>query len=333
MLVEEPEKADHVRLMYEMYADPRTSLGEISRSLAEKDILPYGKPMTRSMVSQMLLNPVYVRADLDVYEFYKGQGAIVANDAADFSGINGCYFFKQKDIGYHNRFGFEGHELILAPHEGIIPSDLFLRVRRKMLANPKFQSAKKAKATWLAGKVRCGHCGKLFSCVRSAKQPYHYFRCPTRSNSKSCPGSRRLRSEDLEQFMYEQMVEKLREFKSLTRQGKKQDPKLSALKVEQAQIQSEIEKLIDSLTGANEVLIAYANEKIVDLDAKRIDVTKRISELAVQQTSPDEIARISDYLDRWDGLGFDDKRVVLDGLVASISATGKGENVEIEWKI
>jgi DNA invertase Pin-like site-specific DNA recombinase len=331
MLTEQKEKADHIRLMYEMYAEPRVSLGEIARCFAEKGILPYGTPLNRASVSQILKSPVYVRADIDIYEFYKGQGALVANDAADFTGINGCYYFKQKDSGYHNRYGFEGYELILAPHEGIISSNLWLKVRKKLLANPQFQSAKKAKATWLAGKVRCGHCGKLFSCVKGST-PYYYFRCPTRTNSKSCPGPKKLRAEDLEQFMYGQMVEKLQEFRTLTRKGHKADPKLTALKIDQAQVQCEIEKLIDSLTGASEILISYANEKIMELDAKRHRVTKLISEITVQQTSPEEMEKISGYLNNWENLGFDDKRVVLDGLVTSIRATGKGEAVEIEWK-
>jgi len=129
------------------------------------------------------------------------------------------------------------------------------------------------------------------------------------------------------------MVEKLREFQTLTRKGRKTDPKLAALKVEQAQVQAEIEKLIDSLTGASEILISYANEKIAMLDAKRQDVTKRISDMTVQQTSPEEIAKISGYLSNWDNIGFDDKRVVLNGLITSVRTTGKGGDVEIEWKI
>ena len=331
MLIEEPEKAEHIRLMYEMYAEPRTSLGDIARHFAENEIKPCGTALNRASVSQILKSPVYVKADFDIYEFYKGQGALVANDAADFTGINGCYYFKQKDSGYHNRYGFEGYELVLAPHEGLISSELWLKVRKKLLANPQFQSAKKANSTWLAGKVRCGYCGKLFNCVKGTT-PYYYFRCPTRTNNKSCPGPKKLRAIDLEPFIYEQMAEKLREFQSLTRKGQKADPKLAALKVEQAQVQAEIEKLIDSLTGASEVLISYANDKIAALDAKRQDVAKRISEAAVQQTSPEEISKISDYLNNWDNIGFDDKRVVLDGLITSIRATGRGEDVEIEWK-
>ena len=40
---------------------------------------------------------------------------------------------------------------------------------------------------------------------------------------------------------------------------------------------------------------------------------------------------ISNYLDDWDNVSFEDKQQVLDYLITRIRATS--ENVEIEWKI
>ena len=56
-------------------------------------------PMGRAMLNicivfaQLLRNPVYAQADLELYEFFKSQGAAVVNDAADFAGTNGCYLY------------------------------------------------------------------------------------------------------------------------------------------------------------------------------------------------------------------------------------------------
>lgn len=49
--------------------------------------------------------------------------------------------------------------LVLAPHEGIVPSDIWLTCRKKLMNNMKIQSARKANHTWLAGKIKCGNCG------------------------------------------------------------------------------------------------------------------------------------------------------------------------------
>ena len=70
-LVVNPEEAANIRLMFEMYAQPTTSYGDITRYFAEQGILFHGKELIRPTLAQMLRNPVYVQADLDVYEFSK----------------------------------------------------------------------------------------------------------------------------------------------------------------------------------------------------------------------------------------------------------------------
>ena len=50
--------------------------------------------MFRTFLSQLLRNPVYAQADLELYEFFKSQGAAIVNDASDFAGTNGCYFIE-----------------------------------------------------------------------------------------------------------------------------------------------------------------------------------------------------------------------------------------------
>lgn len=49
--------------------------------------------------------------------------------------------------------------LVLAPHEGIVPSDIWLTCRKKLMNNMKIQSARKATHTWLAGKSSAGTAG------------------------------------------------------------------------------------------------------------------------------------------------------------------------------
>jgi hypothetical protein len=87
MLKADPEAAERVKLMFEMYAEPQTSLGDIARYFNEMS----GMDFARVSLSHILRNPVYAQADLDIYEFFKSQGTAVVNDAADFAGMNGCY--------------------------------------------------------------------------------------------------------------------------------------------------------------------------------------------------------------------------------------------------
>ena len=75
--------------MFEMYSEPETSFGDITRYFEKQGIKVYEKSLVRSFLSQLLRNPVYAQADLGLYEFFKSQGAAIVNDASDFAGTNG----------------------------------------------------------------------------------------------------------------------------------------------------------------------------------------------------------------------------------------------------
>ena len=122
------------------------------------------------------------------------------------------------------------------------------------------------------------------------------------------------------------------EFQTLTGgTSMKANPKLTALKVELAQVDNEIEKLLDTLSGANSTLLSYANGKIEELDTRRQTLLNAIADMSAETSSPEQMKRISNYLNKWDDTSFDDRRLVVDGLVSVIRATR--ETIQIEWKI
>ncbi len=63
MMIPDPDTANIARLMFEMYAEPSTSFGDIARYFAENNILIYGKELKRGFISQRLRNPIYAQAD------------------------------------------------------------------------------------------------------------------------------------------------------------------------------------------------------------------------------------------------------------------------------
>ena len=129
----------------------------------------------------------------------------------------------------------------------------------------------------------------------------------------------------------EGMVKKLSEFQTLTAKRETVNPKLTALNMELARVEEEIEKLLNTLTGANAVLLSYANSKIEELDTHRQALTKEIAALSAEIMSPEQIERLSVYLNQWEEIDFEDRRQVADGLISQIRATD--EHVSIEWKI
>ena len=88
---------------------------------------------------------------------------------------------------------------------------------------------------------------------------------------------------------------------------------------------------MDTLTGANAVLMSYANKKIEALDSERQALAKAIADLSADVVAPEKMLQISSYLDNWDNVDFDDRRQVADAMITVIRATS--ENFAIEWKI
>ena len=112
-LVEEPQEAAIVREIFQMYERPDTSYGDITRYYAEKGVQFYGKELIRPMLAQLLRNPVYVRADMDVYRFFKSHGTNVVSSSEQFDGIHGCYLYQGRDSVTDKQQNLKGHMLVV----------------------------------------------------------------------------------------------------------------------------------------------------------------------------------------------------------------------------
>ena len=321
-LVENAEM-DFAELMFQMYAEPGNSYGDITRYFVKHSIKVYDKALQRAFISKLLRNPVYVQADMDIYEYFKAQGVKIESPPEMFTGDNSCYLYQ----------GREGEEpiLVIAPHQGRIPSQLWLTVQRKLSQNTSFQNGRKCHNTWLAGKIKCGRCGYALASL-NARNGVTYLRCKQRADNKSCEGAGTLTAQNMEAFVYGEMVKKMRKFHTL-KGGKEQsyNPKLTAARVALAKTESEIEKLLDTLSGANPLLLQYANTRIEELDAERQKQLRLVADLTANSVSASQIDSITGYLDDWESVSFDDKRKVVDILISQIDATS--ESVTIHWKI
>ena len=329
-LVADPEAADKIRLMYEIYSQPQASFGDVTRHFAEQGILINGISLFKSNLSKILKNPVYVQADMDVYDFFKVNGTEIEGDASHFTGVTGCCIFRKEGCT-DSRDMLQDKVLIPSPHEGIVPSALWLKVRKKLMANPKYQPGRKPVQTWLAGKVKCGRCGYALMSINNGVK-VRYLRCTKRIDTKACEGCGTLRTSEVERLIHEAMVEKLRDFESLTAHNAAPiNPKLTAAKVELAQVDAEIEQLVESLMGANAALLSFANRKAEELESRRQSLMVQIADLSATELPAAKLTEITHYLEDWDNTDFDDKRQVADSVISVIQATS--ENVEIEWKI
>ena len=260
---------------------------------------------------------------MDIYEHFKAQDAKIESFPELFMGDYSCYLYQ----------GQEGEEniLVIAPHKGRMPSAFWLNVQHKLSQNTTFQNGRKCHNTCLAGEIKCGCYGHALVSLNAANG-VTYMRCKQSIENKSCPGPGTLTRQELETSVYDKIVKKIWEFQTLM-DGKAAgyNPKLTAAHTKHAKIETEIEKLIDMLDGANSLLLQYVNSRIEELDAEWQKQLKLVANLTDNSVSNSQLDSISGYLKNWDEVNCYDKWCVVDMLISRIEATST--ELVIHWKI
>lgn len=204
---EEPKEAQLLRSMYDIYLTPTASLGDVVNELQHAGIRHPRKEdgqWIRSNIGRMLRNPIYVKADMEIYRYFQKKGVVITSPPEEFTGIHGCYLFSERLVGESVR-----KYLVIAPHEGIIDAKTWLRCVQKSKTNR--ASVKGGSSSWLVGKLKCAKCGGalvISKTVRKNQNTYRYIICPrSRGAGKNCEGVQSLRAEDVEKLVAEKIIE------------------------------------------------------------------------------------------------------------------------------
>lgn len=333
MYEEVPEESEQLKLIYSLYSKPSYSLGDILRYLNNHNIRNLRSGIwTTARLSDMLKNPIYVEADIDVYNFFKNQGAKIYNPASDFTGYNACYLYKGENSNTRKQCDLKGKEVVLAPHKGFISSRIWLACRIKCLNNRQSTKTCKPKNSWLVGKVKCGNCGYALV-IRKAKTKWgRYFICSNVSNMGTCKGTGcTIYADILEEYILKAIREKLSEFEKLS--SVNDDNNVTEIyqnKIHLAQIEEEINSLLSKVGSANSILMDYINDRISNLDSERKTLQEKILMLTYAKKDTN-IDQITNHAKEWDNISFEDKQLVVDTLIKVIHISNK--KIEITWKI
>ena len=323
-----PEEAKAVRLIYERYSRPDTSYGDVIKELDRLGIKKRGKAWARPRIREILLNPIYVRADLDVYRFFIANGAEVEASPSEFSGENGCYSYRSRPSDKKSTASLEDIRIVPAPHKGIVEPGLWLKCREKCMARKQVIPTQKAKNSWLTGKIKCGECGYALT-ARNYSHDRRYLLCSHRLDTGACCGAGTLYTAETEQLVYGEMRKKLAQFTGLTRPAPVgQDIRRTTLELELAWADKEISALLEKVANSDEALFRYINERISVLDRRRTEIKEQLRELSRKSPTADRpVIRPTE----WEELSFEDKRQVTDALIRVIYASGK--KLIIQWRV
>jgi len=195
-------EAEILKKIYLIYQSPSASLADVVLGLRAQGIANPRRPdgqWVRPHIARMIKNPIYVKADKRIYDYFGQLGAVADNPREDYIGCNGCYIYN---------IGHEKH-LVLAPHEGIIPADIWLRCQKHRSTGQASHRNRPA-SSWLTGKLICHKCGRAVAMRHTTGKNgriYRYFLCASsRGKDRLCDGFRALSAQKTEDAVSQALI-------------------------------------------------------------------------------------------------------------------------------
>lgn len=327
----EHKSIEVIKEMFELYANTEMSLGKISDYFNEKNITSAtGKRWDSGKISRILKSPLYVKADVNIYYYYKGKGCNITNSVEEFTGENACFIIGKREANERRYTNVENHTLSLALHNGIINSDVFLKCQRKLDSNKQICRSGSGKHTWLTGLLKCGYCSYALSVVTNSIDR-KYLNCRGKTNLKVCNGhSKPLKLEDIEKIVSIYINERIKNIKNKDIEISKNDSaELNKLYIEIAKIDSEIEKLVEKILLANDVVMNYINEKIATLDKKKNKLYSEVAKIDSKSKDNIGVQGVLKDVEDFNLLDFDSKKFFAKTLINKIFITD--DEIKIDW--
>lgn len=324
-------ESEIIRQMYELYGASLKTLGEVARTLNDYGYLSHtGKEWTSSKVGLTLRNPIYVRSDVAVYEYYKKKGCKISNEPDLFVGMNGCYLYGKRKRSERKYSTFDEHVLSLAPSEGLVDSDIFLKCQKRLDGNKQLDNSSWGSITWLTGLVKCAKCGYAAIPKSSNKGRYYYLYCSGRAMHYCDVTTNLGNAKDVEAAVEERIFHIVRKYSSVYVESKKTVSfEANRLKAQIQTCRNQIEKLIDLLFTDDSITGKYLNERLEVLDRQKSELEARLKEIESGEDGMTEKQMIS-FLEEWPKLDVRHKNELARMFIDHIAVSR--EEITIYWK-
>ena len=305
-----PSEMEQLQYIFEVYAQENISLRRLQNILLAEGKRPLdGSEWTTSKLSTLLKNPIYVRADSDIYDYFERHGVQMITDM----------------------------KLVLLTHPGVVNSDIWLKCQRKLEKNRQIGNSISNRTSWLAGKLICEKCGHTMTTIKGkinqSGEVRRYFNCTGKSHKKSCTGTKvSIYAEDLENMVYDCIASKLSELKETKRRttsgsaSEANDLKLKIKEVERAERQ-----LVDSMLsgGFNDDLLKLANQKASQLKREKATLYERIEGMKDRDSETDVVVNLAKS---WKTANYAKKKEVAMIMIHQITISENGDT-QVVWNI
>ena len=330
------DEIEHVKYIYTLYAVENVTLGRLLKNLVENNIEPLsGGKWTTAKLSTIIKNPIYVKADNRIYNFFQKRNTHIISPPESFDGIHGIQLYGRTK---HDPVSNDWSDIkaVVMSHEGIVGSDIWIKCQQKIARNKQVRNSVSNKTSWLGGKLVCAKCGRTMTTIKGKLNDgeiRRYFNCTGKSHFKACTGPRStIYAESIENAVYDEIAKKLAALKkTVTQKEKSLNPMLNDLKNKLKAIELEENRIADTITKSevNSDLLTILSNKASKLKANRAELLERIEELQSKELDTKSVINLSK---KWKTASFEEKRGVCNILIDKIIIDEDG-NAEMIWNI
>ncbi len=315
-LVEDSEKSEVVKMLFENYAQEGVSLRSLAKKLMEAGIHgPRRESWDNVTLSRILHSPVYVKADEDVYWYYMAMGLNIQNEIEDFDGLHACNVIGQRNRSKNKYNSLENQKMAMSNHLGIIDSKLWLKVQDKLSNNKQISIRNAGKYSWLTGLMKCSKCGYAVKVNYSKLEQKLYLICSGKSNLKVCDAHLKVDLRELENAVEQELIRVIRECNF--EEESYIDVESTSLMLE---IEQKIERLVSALAESSSVSATYISKEIERLHKERERLAVSESRKGTRMTNIE-----------FSKMAFEEKKFVAAQFIDRVLLSES--SVEIIWKI
>ncbi len=328
------EQAESVKIAYEMYKEPSTSLKDIIEYFRENNVntLSYRKcsdeyldKMDRSHLSRILESPLYVRANKEVYAFFRSKGYEILDDIEDYDGVHGVFIHRSDGISV--KIGY---------HEGLVDAETWLAVQDKKAHNLRIPKNSKVQNSWLVGLLKCPYCGHglqiQYTTNKAETKRYLYFMDYGAYVQKGClKKTLKIRPKEVEEIVLKAMRERIEQLVIQKHNENAPDAETEARKAEIIKIDDEIGKLMNKLPDADDVLFSYIQSRIKALHEQKSEIEKKLLTRKRKHKAMDT-KPLTEPMSRWESLSMQEQHDLATAVIDVVYVSDEN-GVEVKFCI
>lgn len=281
-----------------------------------------GKPFSRFAIKSILMNPVYMTADHDAYDYLTENGVDLFSGEENFDGEHGMMIYNrtiQKTGKTNQTRPMTEWIASVGKHPGVIPGAQWVHVQ-KMLALNRNKAYRKPRShvALLSGILFCGSCGGFMRPKRSNRtnaqgEAIYSYLCEYKERSRSqCCKMKNINGNMLDAIILAELkkvpdtdslfVRSLEKGgKNIAGERQEYEKHLEELEGEQREREGEIKALVVSLakasgTAAEQYIMQQINERHNSCQALKAQIEELRALTVRHELSATEFGRVKDML-------------------------------------